>query len=418
MSSTKPKSKKPAGPRPVASSTPTADRLSWQAPFVLGVVAAVLFWLTIQPRQQHFDYTARIAVAFLQGHIGLRSQPPSWLNEMVPYHNSFYSVFPLGAVLSLLPVAVLQVMRLVNSFPGGIIAAILVGFCVYTFYQLAALEAISTPRRILLALFPIFGTWSWCNLGFGGAWQLALGFALLGETGALYFTLVRPRPLLAGAAFALAFGNRTEIILTAPIFIYWWYSQIPADEPRREHWKSVAWFLAIPISLGFVTLAYNFARFGSIFDFGYTRIPNVTEEPWYLHGLFSLYAIPWNVNKMLFEGMLDIPDFPYVQPHAFGCSIFIASPFLCLLLREGGRFRAPAWLAIGILTFVLWCHGNPGGWQFSYRYGMSLLPWMFLLILGNGPRKWSKTEAILLLVSVVINAIAVYGFLWTDNIHP
>jgi hypothetical protein len=78
----------------------------------------------------------------------------------------------------------------------------------------------------------------------------------------------------------------------------------------------------------------------------------------------------------------------------------------------------PAWLAIGILTFVLWCHGNPGGWQFSYRYGMSFLPWMFLLILSNGPRKWSKTEAILLLVSIAVNAIAVYEFLWTDNIHP
>ena len=387
-------------------------------PVALGIIAAVVFWLTIQPRQQHFDYTARIAGAFLHGQLGLSRQPPSWLNEMVPYHDRFYSVFPLGAVISLLPIALLQVIGLLTVFPGGVIAAILVGLCVAAFYLLSGLEAISISRRILLAFFPIFGSWSWCNLGFGGAWQLALGFALLGETGALYFSLVRPRPLLAGAAFALAFGNRTEIILTAPIFLYWWYFQNAANEAPRQRWRPVALFVAIPMALGLATLAYNFARFGSIFDFGYTRIPNVTEEPWYLHGLFSLYAIPWNVYKMLFEGMLDIPDFPYVQPHAFGCSIFIASPFLFLLFREGGRFRVPAWLAIGILTFVLWCHGNPGGWQFSYRYGMSFLPWMFLLILSNGPRKWSKTEAILLLVSIAVNAIAVYEFLWTDNIHP
>lgn len=31
------------------------------------------------------------------------------------------------------------------------------------------------------------------------------------------------------------------------------------------------------------------------------------------------------------------------------------------------------------------CHGNPGGWQFSYRYATILLPWMFLLLAVNGP---------------------------------
>src|SRR5206468_12162186 len=84
---------------------------------------------------------------------------------------------------------------------------------VYFFFQLAKafgsnyskFDSNSLARQILLALFPIFGTWTWCNLGFGGAWQIALGLALLGETAALYFTLVRPSPFVAGAFFALAF---------------------------------------------------------------------------------------------------------------------------------------------------------------------------------------------------------------------
>jgi len=71
-----------------------------------------------------------------------------------------------------------------------------------------------------------------------------------------------------------------------------------------------------------------------------------------------------------------------------------------------------------LLTFALWAHGNPGGWQFSYRYAMVLLPWMFLLLLGNGPPKISAIEASLFVVSVTINAIASYQFLWTDQIHP
>jgi hypothetical protein len=104
----------------------------------------------------------------------------------------------------------------VGIFPA-IGTTILVG-CVSLLFRLTEIRPI--VRRILLALFPIFGTWAWCNLGFGGAWQIALGFALLGETAALYFVLVRPRPFLAGIFFALAVGNRTELVLTLPFFLY------------------------------------------------------------------------------------------------------------------------------------------------------------------------------------------------------
>jgi len=43
---------------------------------------------------------------------------------------------------------------------------------------------------------------------------------------------------------------------------------------------------------------------------------------------------------------------------------------------------------------------------------------MFLLLLGNGPAKISALEAGLFVVSVAINAIATYQFLWTTQIHP
>ena len=121
---------------------------------------------------------------------------------------------------------------------------------------------------------------------------------------------------------------------------------------------------------------------------------------------------------MLFEGFGDIPTFPYFRLYPFGCSIFLASPFLFLLFREGGNYKGTAWVAIGMLTFALWCHGNPGGWQFSYRYGIILIPWMFLLVVGNGPAKISAIEVSLFVISVTINAIATYQFLWTNEIYP
>jgi hypothetical protein len=403
----------------------------------LSLAAALAFYFSTNPTLKDLDYTAEIASAFLRGDLGLREKPPEWLNEMISYGNKYYSAFPLGAVLSMVPVALLQKASLIHNFPARILAALIAGACAYFFFELAkafgadysSLKPKPLTRRILLALFPVFATWTWCNLGMGGAWQIALGLALLGETAALYFTLVRPSPFIAGAFFALAVGNRTELLMTAPFYLYLFWrrsNENAAGQSRttrikqelRVNAQMVIDFLTLPVALVLLTAAYNFARFHSIFDFGYFHIPEVRDEPWYAHGLFSVHSIPWNVNKMIFAGFRDDPDFPFLSFDPFGCSILLSSPFLFLLFRNGGKYRVISWVAIGLLTFILWCHGNPGGWQFSYRYAMILLPWMFLLLTGNGPPTITATEISLFAVSVAINATATWLFLWTDKIQP
>lgn len=401
----------------------------------VSVCAAVAFYFSTNATLHDLDYTTDIASALLRGDLGLREKPPEWLNEMIPHGDRYYSAFPLGAVLSMIPIALLQKARLIHNFPAHVLASLIAGCCVYFFFQLAkafganysSLEPSSLGRRILLALFPVFGTWTWCNLGFGGAWQIALGLALLGQTAALYFTLVRPSPLVAGTFFALAYGNRTELLITAPLYLYFFWqrpdrtaalwSRSMLKQELGKNGPLAIRFLSVPVCLAILTAAYNFARFHSIFDFGYTHIPEVHEEPWYEHGLFSIQAVPWNIYTMLFQGFASLSYFPYIEPNGFGCSIFLASPFLCLLFREGGKYKIAAWVAIAVLTLVLWCHGNPGSWQFSYRYAMILLPWMFLLLTGNGPPRLTMIEISLFTVSVAMNALAMWLFLWTDQIQ-
>jgi len=446
----------------------------------VSLFAAMAFYFSTKATLHDLDYTSQVASALLHGQLGLQEKPPDWLNEMIPWQGRYYSAFPLGAVLSMLPVALLRNMGLIQGFPGHVLAALIAGFCVYFFFQLtkafkgdwnnsSPIRPLALPahrsrllrrsgcegwigeggspfRRVLLALFPIFGTWTWCNLGFGGAWQVALGLALLGQAAALYFTLVRRSPFVAGAFFALAFGNRTELLITLPLYVYLLSRSLPVagrapvlpssgNPPEADPtgaavgWKKLKRelqentpmllrFVCLPAALALATAAYNFARFHSIFDFGYLHIPEVRDEPWYQHGLFSINAIPWNIYTMLFQGYESIDYFPYIRPNGFGCSIFLASPFLCLLFRRGGRYKVVAWIAISLLTLVLWLHGNPGSWQFSYRYAMILLPWMFLLLTGNGPANLSVPEISLFAVSVTINAIAMWQFLWTDQIQP
>jgi hypothetical protein len=122
---------------------------------------------------------------------------------------------------------------------------------------------------------------------------------------------------------------------------------------------------------------------------------------------------------MLIEPWQRVDRFPYFMPHQFGDSILWASPFLVLLLRRGARQRRLkrlAWGAVLLVTLILWSHGNPGGYQYSFRYAMEFLPWVFIILLESSfvrrSRAWLAIELALLTLSVAINAYAVYAYYW------
>jgi len=388
----------------------------------LFIGAGAIYYFSNPQSGSYYDYTYRIAEALLSGRLGLTERPPTWLNEMVPLDGKYYSVFPLGSALTMLPLAALRRLGVIETFPGTLVAALLAGAASALFYLLSARHGANIKRRLTLTLLPVFGTWMWANLAFAGAWQIALGFTVVGQLGALYFILINYRPTLAGICFALAFGNRTEIVLLAPVFIYLIHKHAPINDPKdsASRWRMIDRFVAIPIALGVLTLVYNYARFSSIFDFGYARIPGVLDEPWYQHGIFSIRAIPLNAESMLIETWRRVDHFPYIVPTGFGGSIFLSCPFLIYLFRIGARdatLKTLAWVSIAVLTFVLWLHGNPGGWQISYRYSMELLPWMFLILLESSPKRVSLTEVALLIASIAINAYTMWLFLWTQYIN-
>jgi hypothetical protein len=176
----------------------------------------------------------------------------------------------------------------------------------------------------------------------------------------------------------------------------------------RENRPMLIHFLSVPVTLALLTAAYNFARFHSIFDFGYIHIPEVRDEPWYEHGLFSIQAIPWNIYTMLFQGFESISSYPYLQPNGFGCSIFLASPFLCLLFRQSGRYKVVAWVAITLLTLVLWCHGNPEAGVFVSLCDDS--PSLDVSPADRQRRENNRQRDFPFAVSVAINALAMWHF--------
>ena len=401
---------------------PKTSRSSKFIPAILVTLVFFAYYFANPQSGSFYDYTLRMSEALLHGKTGLDETPPTWLNEMIPFNGKYYSAFPLGSVITMLPLAVLKQLGIVQSFPGVFIAALLAALITLLLFLLSAKYDFGIYQRVVLALLPVLGTWMWANLAFAGSWHIAIGVAVAGQLAALYFLLIKPNPFLAGLFFALAFGNRTEILLLAPLFFYLLYRTYPpGNNSGLSFIKAIDRFVAVPIALGVATLIYNYLRFHSFFDFGYARIPGVLEEPWYQHGIFSIHAIPGNAYAMLLEPWQRITNFPYLVPTGFGGSILLSCPFLLLLFKPGARdatLKLVAWGAIGILTLVLWLHGNPGGWQISYRYGSELLPWMFLIFVESSPRKITPLEMGLFITSVAINAYSTWLFLYTNYMHP
>lgn len=369
---------------------------------------------------REIDYSFRMAGALLHGKLGMTETPPSWLNEMIPVAGNYYCVFALGSVLTMVPLALLDQLGLLWVKPSGIAIALIAAAATLLCNQLVADYGYPAKRRALLTLFVLIGSCLWPNLVMSGAWQLTLGFALIGELGAIYYSTVKRDAFLAGAFFAFAFGNRTEVILVAPVLAYLLLRD-SIGQPIKEWWPPLLKFSIVPFILGTLTLAYNFARFGSPFDFGLAKIPGVAQEPWYQQGIFSLSAIGWNIREMLIIPWNRIDQAPYFLPTGFGGSIFLNSPFLLLIFRPRTRDRRitiAAWSAILLLTLCYWFHGNAGGWQFSYRSVITILPWFLLLLLENSPDRVTRLEILLLAASIAINAWGLYLMLWTNLVTP
>ncbi|MEZ5308860.1 MAG: hypothetical protein R2684_17075 [Pyrinomonadaceae bacterium] len=409
------------------------EKRKWLGILGFALLIALVYYLSNPNPQFHFDYTYRFAVNFFHGKIGYLDYRLPWLNELIPAGTTgrYYTAFPYGAIVSMIPFAALEYFGLIKAMPAAFIAATLAGISAVFLLLIAGKYDISEFRKFLLASAVLLGSFMWTNLVMAGAWHLALGFAMVGELGAIYFSVYNRKPLIAGAFFALAFGNRTEILLLAPVLMFLLTGNSRDSNTGMTESEGVsfgsriakvlswetAWFCVVPFLLGVSTLFYNYIRFKSISDFGYLHIPGVLAEPWYRYGIFSLSYIPSNIYEMLLRPWVIRSVAPFVLPNPFGASILISSVWLLLLFRKRKTdflLTSACWVSIAVLTFILWIHGNAGGYQFSYRYATILLPWIFVILLEKSGERISRFEWISIAVSIIINGYATWLFFFTD----
>ncbi|MDP9468125.1 MAG: hypothetical protein M3P32_05215, partial [Chloroflexota bacterium] len=328
---------------------PVAEAVAWS------LLAGIAYWFTGPPVQG--DMWPPLAEAFLNGKLYLAQDRP-WL-ELVPrIGGGQYVPLPPVPALLLLPAAALMDPASVGGELSGNVYASIVGAANVglVFWLLRGWGVAPSPQRWLTFGFAF--TTHWWVAGMAGPHHYAEICAVAFSLASLNLAVRGRAHLVAGLLLGLAAGCRLPAGLALPVVAVL-YARSGNEGLRfdRRQLGVVAGVAAVALPIA----AYNLARFGSPFDFGYAHIPSgesglITDEPWFSEGLMSLSYIPRHLKVIFIDTFTVVGEAPFLRPSWSGASLVVTAPFLFGALAARGRLVPWLWLGVGLVMLpdLLW----------------------------------------------------------------
>jgi hypothetical protein len=375
-----------------------------------------VYW-TLGPQRTAFDYQLSQANNIVHGHLDLTAEYTHNLNilERVLYDGQgfclptndargeqaradlpnvrisdncrYYMQHSLGPALLLIPLVLLFGLTvnqtLVSALLGALVAPIAFAI-VRRFSQYL-------PTQLALTVLAVFGTTFWYSAADGGVWHLAHATAVLFLFAAIWATVVRGNPFLAGLFIGAAFMCRPTTILGGlfPLIYFasqWWDASPGVPWLKRLRVKPLAALALGAAPLVAIEMSFNWLRFGSPFESGY----NYTEQLYQLslqwrwpYGFFDLRYIPRH-PEVFWERMPNFTTYAsFVWPSWSGTAIWVTTPaILYAFFVHLRRYRAAAQWAV--LALALGCgfmlvRAMLAGWAgvhiFDDLYALGLQTW-------------------------------------------
>lgn len=343
------------------------------------------------PAQDHFIW---LAEAFLHGKLGV-SGGGTALQELVSLHGNFYVVYPPMPAVLLMPfVAVFG-----TTFDESLLSIILASLCVSATWLMIRKVGVKGDKLLWLTVLFGFGTCFWFTASVGSSWYIEEVSALLFLTIAILLALYRKNNFFVGLCLGFAYLSELPTVLAFPFFLLLTYERNDSWKPRLKQMAIFFIGLAIPVILD---LAYNFARYGTILDIGYTII--IKGDPNYPYGLFSLNYIPRQIYAILFQGPILLNSFPYFKPNWMGLGLFFTTPaFIYIFKGPWNRLSKYAAVASACILALFMVHGTVGFTQFGYRFSLDFTPFLMLLTAKGMRQNLGWTGKALIILSVLIN---------------
>ncbi|HMD02657.1 MAG TPA: hypothetical protein VKG44_06775 [Candidatus Baltobacteraceae bacterium] len=374
--------------------------------FAAGLAALVALGLLLvisRGRETAFNNYVLLANAWLEGHPWIHF-PGDYIDAM-PYHGKAYIVeAPLPAVL-LLP----AVWAWGTDVHQTWLSVALGALGIYAAWRVARLVGAPLAWTAGLVLFLLFGTsYAHCAAS-GDVWFLA-------QVGGVAFTLLAIAELLGKAVpwrvtlWALcACFCRYPMFLALPFYALALWPQLRSAPRRLLPALGVGAAFAIPSAF------YNYIRWGTIVDIGFTQFYKVMVAPGkYAPPAFSTIYIPMQIKNFFTEPprLLDAP--PYVAPTFVGMALTYTSPGLLLAfaapIKE--RFVQLMWLAAIACAVPNFVYYTTGVTQFGARHALDFIPFLFVLMAFAVRRRRQWWAVPLVAWSVLFGMLELYVWVW------
>lgn len=339
----------------------------------------------------------------------------------------YYGYWGPAPAALLLPQVALVGVEASDRLASAILGALTVLFMYLTLREVDRLGLIrmQAAAAAAVALLLGLGTVQFFLAVSGAVWFFSQIVAAFFLTLSLWFVFRIDRTawwaVASGAALGGSILARVSEVFVGPFFLVAVIGM--ARWTDRTSWTR-AWRLAVAfcvpvVAAGVVLLAFNHARFGSLFETG-QGIQVVTngnprfQADYRDHGTFSLHYLPRNAYYYFANLHLDLRKTsgrPGFDPD--GNSMFLVTPALWLAVlsyRRRNWLTLGAWLGCGACLFMLLCYFATGWVTFGNRYVLDFLPLAMVLVAAGMNGRLTYLSAAVILLSVAINAWGTYLF--------
>ncbi len=372
------------------------------------IIAALITLIAGHFRSTPYNNYVLLAGALLHGHVWI-TWPFSYIDALA-YHGQRYVIEgPVPALLLLPYVAIAGA-----AANQTLLSAILCGVAIGAAWELGDRLGLQRTANVWLTAFLLAGTdLLWCAM-LGDVWFIA-------HVGAAAFTLLalvelcgKRRGWLVALLAVAAAGSRFSLVLAIPVYA----ALLIASDPLPQSWRVdssrlravLFGFGGVLLSAGALYVAYNFARWGTAADIGYTS--------WYHQdSAGSPTGSPFRLQYLsyqLWSFFVQRPDFsaafPWIRPSYSGIALTWTSPALvfALLARKPRTFVLAMWAAaimVAVPSFLYYVNGFA---QYGMRHALDFIPFLYaMMVLGARARLplWVK---VLIVYSCIASSYGVW----------
>lgn len=329
------------------------------------------------------------AEAWLEGRLDLGKDYP-WL-ELAIFDGKYYVSFPP------FPSYVIVLLKIFSPsicmdhwivIACSLISTLFAGKIYYT-------NRNNKFEGITIVLFLILGN-GLLSIGFQGwVWYMAQSMCFMLSLMSLYYAM-NGKISLSLAFWSCAVGCRPMALVYFPYLVLLNYeNEKGKNRSIVEYILKKGYCFIVPTIMFFSYMVLNYFRFGDVFEFGHSYLPEFTRAE---NGQFSIEYFMNNLNELFRFPQIDIES-KRVKLYSFGGqaawmlnSLLFLAPISSLnrviCKKKGLVSLIVVLLSTSIYLFIVLCHRTLGGWQFGNRYVLDVLPYLYCeMIAGDDDKK-------------------------------